>query len=250
MTETERIYREGWLSKEFWEEEIRCGYRVPPNIKKVWAIELDLYREFSRICDENNLAYFTDGGTTLGAVRHNGFIPWDDDLDVCLPRDSYEKLKKLSTAFKEPYFFQNVYTDSEYGYSFMRLMNENTTVVLDAYSYSKFKHGICIDIFPLDKVTQEDYLPRREKMYELIMENSAYMRFNRPQKSERDREVIAQYYDSSTNLREKFEEIEALAMKRGKQIIYRFWYRHNMMHQKKSGLSESSTVIWKKNLRV
>lgn len=212
MTEAERIYHEGWLPKEFWKEEVKCDYRVSSDIKKVWAIELDLYKEFARVCDENNLVYFTDGGTTIGAVRHGGFIPWDDDLDVCMLRSSYEKLKGLSAAFQQPYFLQNVDTDPEFGYSFMRLVNENTTVVLDAFSHCKFKHGIYIDIFPLDKVTQEDYLPRREKMHDLIMRNSAYMRYRHPDLSDRDKEVIARYYDSATNLRDAFDEIESLAM--------------------------------------
>lgn len=212
MTEAERIYQEGWLPKEFWEESIRCDYSIPFTIKKVWAIELDLYREFARVCDKSNLMYFTDGGTTLGAIRHGGFIPWDDDFDVCMPRNSYEKLKNLAQQFKNPYFLQNVYTDSEYGYSFMRLMNENTTAVPEAFSHCRFRHGICIDIFPLDKVTKEDYLPRRKKMQELIMRNSAYMRMNHPCKSKKDQEIIEQYYDSSINLCEAFHEIEELAM--------------------------------------
>ena len=211
MTETERIYKAGWLPKKFWEESLECGYRITSNMKKVWAVQLDLYKEFSRVCEENNLSYFTDGGSTLGAIRHEGFIPWDDDFDVCLPRKSYEQLKKLSKAFISPYFLQNVYTDSEYGYSFMRLLNENTTAILEPVNYCKFKHGIFIDIFPLDKVTLEDYLPRRKKMYDLIMKNSAYMRYDFPNKTERDNAIIEQYYDSTIILADIFDEIEKLA---------------------------------------
>ena len=82
MTETERIYKAGWLPKKFWEESLECGYRITSNMKKVWAVQLDLYKEFSRVCEENNLSYFTDGGSTLGAIRHEGFIPWDDDFEI------------------------------------------------------------------------------------------------------------------------------------------------------------------------
>ncbi|MBD5509240.1 MAG: LicD family protein [Lachnospiraceae bacterium] len=212
MTEVERIYQENWLPKDFWEKKVSCDYTVSENMKKVWAIELDLYKEFARVCEKNNLSYFTDGGTTLGAIRHKGFIPWDDDIDVCMPRNSYEKLKELSKEFRHPYFLQNVYTDPSYGYSFMRLRNENTTVVVEPFTYCKFSQGIFIDIFPLDKVTKEDYLPRREKIYELIMKNSAYMRYDFPNKSERDKEVVARYYDSSLSPVDIFEKIEKLAM--------------------------------------
>lgn len=212
MTEAERISKEGWLPKKFWEESVRCGYKIDSEMKKVWAVELDLYKEFSRICEENHLSFFTDGGTTLGAVRHKGFIPWDDDLDVCMPRKSYEQLKNLSKIFQKPYFLQNVNTDSEYGYSFMRLLNENTTVILEPFDYCRFAHGIFIDIFPLDKVTKDDYLLRRKTMHKLIMRNSAYMRKNYPNKSERDESIIAQYYDGSINLIDSYNSIESLAM--------------------------------------
>lgn len=212
MTEAERIFREGWLPEAFWEEEVRCGYRISSEIKKVWAIEMDLYREFARVCEQYGLTYFTDGGTTLGAIRHEGFIPWDDDFDVCMPRASYEKLKTLASAFQSPYFFQNAFTDPAFGYSFMRLRNSNTTVVTEPFTHCRFNQGICLDIFPLDKVTEEDYLPRRKKMYELIMKNSAYMRYDFPHKSKRDEEMIAQYYDSSASPVDTFRAIEELAM--------------------------------------
>lgn len=211
MTEIERIKQDNWIPKEFWNEEIRCDYMVSENIKKVWAIELDLYREFTRVCEKYNLLYFTDGGTTLGAIRHSGFIPWDDDLDVCMPRDSYEKFKKISTEFKTPFFLQNAYTDPEFGYSFMRLRNENTTVVVEPFNYCKFNQGIYIDIFPIDKVTEEDYLSRRENIYKLIMKNSAYMRRNFPNKSEHDKFLISQYYDNSIAPADIFNEIEQIA---------------------------------------
>lgn len=211
MTEPERIYSEKWLPEEFWEESFYCDYRVTKQMKRVWAIELDLYREFARVCEKNGLRYFVDGGTALGTVRHGGFIPWDDDLDVCMPRASYEKLKQMTKEFKFPYFLQNSYTDPEYAYSFMRLRNQNTTVVVKPFHYCKFSQGIYIDIFPLDKVTKEDYLPRRRKMYELIMRNSAYMRYCSPEKTHRDMELILQYQNEFTIPWVMFEDIENLA---------------------------------------
>lgn len=212
MTEAERIYQDGWLPEEFWKESTNNNYTVSANMKKVWAIELDLYREFARVCNENNLVYFTDGGTTLGAVRHKGFIPWDDDFDVCMPRNSYEKLKNLSKIFNKPYFLQNAYTDPEYGYSFMRLRNENTTADTSKFMDCQFNHGIFIDIFPLDKVLINDYLPRRERIQELIMINSSYMKRNLTNMSEKDKELMQKYYNSSIEPVHIFEEIERIAM--------------------------------------
>lgn len=212
MTETERIYEEKWLPEKFWKEEVICDYLVSEKMKKVWAIELDLYREFARVCEKNNLSFFTCGGTLLGAVRHRGFIPWDDDFDVYMPRESYEKLKELSCEFKTPYFFQNAHTDKEFGFSFMRLRNSNTTVVVESFNYCTFNQGIYLDIFPLDKVKNDTYLTRRKKISELIKRSSAYMRRNFPPKTEKDRILAEQYNDSTVIPSKLFDEIEKIAM--------------------------------------
>ena len=80
------------LPEGFLEEEERDGYLVSAEMKKIWAVELDLLNEFMRVCKEHDIRWFADGGTILGAIRHNGMIPWDDDIDVCMYREDYEKL--------------------------------------------------------------------------------------------------------------------------------------------------------------
>ena len=84
MTESERIIKEGILPETFFEPESRCEFYVDETRKKIWAIELDLYLELMRVCKKYDLTIWADGGTLLGAVRHNGFIPWDDDMDLIL----------------------------------------------------------------------------------------------------------------------------------------------------------------------
>lgn len=195
MTEIERIKQEGWLPENFWDEEVRCDYLISAEMKKIWAIEMDLYREISRVLDKHNLRYFAGGGTVLGAIRHNGFIPWDDDLDICMPREDYEKLQELTEEFKSPYFLQSPLTDPEYGYSFLRLRNTNTSVVVRPFTHAKFNQGIYIDIIPLDNATKEDISPRMDKIKKLIFKNSAYMRKDYPEKSERDLQRIKEFLD-------------------------------------------------------
>lgn len=195
MTEIERIKQEGWLPQNFWNEEVRCDYLVSAEMKKIWAIELDLYREVTRVLNKYNLRYFADGGTVLGAVRHNGFIPWDDDLDICMPREDYEKLQNIAGEFKSPYFLQSPVTDPEYGYSFLRLRNSNTSMVVKPFTHARFNQGIYIDIIPLDNATMEDVTPRMEKIEKLIFKNSAYMRKDYPHKSERDLQRIKDFFD-------------------------------------------------------
>ena len=76
------------IEDSFFEEEDRCGYLVSQEMKKIWAVELDLLNEFSMVCENHQLKWFVHAGTMLGAIRHKGFIPWDDDIDVVIHRCS------------------------------------------------------------------------------------------------------------------------------------------------------------------
>lgn len=141
------------LPEGFLREEVRSGYRVTSEIKKVWAVEIDLLAELLRICNKHGLQVFSDGGTTLGAIRHKGFIPWDDDIDMVMMRDQYEKLCEVAPfECKPPYFFQTEYTDPGSLRGHAQLRNSKTTGILKSEldkRYS-FNQGIFIDIFPMD----------------------------------------------------------------------------------------------------
>ncbi len=211
MTEIDRIKKEGWLPDSFWNEEVDCGYTVSKDLKKVWAVELDLFREFVRVCELHGLGYFAIGGTLLGAVRHGGFIPWDDDLDVVMPRKDYEKLKTLTGEFRQPYFLQSPDTDPEYGYSFLKLRNSETACIVDKFKHCKFNHGLFLDIFPLDYASDENLEPRYSKIADLIMINSARMRKECPNLNNRDKDIISRYYDEGRSTADVFHEIESVA---------------------------------------
>ncbi len=146
------------LPKDFLNGEERCGYFVSPKMKEVWAIELDLLAELQRVCNKYHIQYFASGGTMLGAVRHKGFIPWDDDIDIMMMRSEYQKLCEVANdEFKHPYFFQTEYTDKGSLRGHAVLKNSNTTGALKAeISFCKFNQGIGIDIFPLDAVIDDD----------------------------------------------------------------------------------------------
>lgn len=114
-------------------------------------VELEIIKQFVSVCEEYSLKYYLMGGTMLGAIRHHGFIPWDDDIDVGMPRSDYEKfLERAHDAIKPPYFLQNVYTEKSYPGIHSKIRNSNTTFIESTSRKLNINHGIFIDIFPLD----------------------------------------------------------------------------------------------------
>ena len=144
------------LPDGFLREETRDGYTVSAKMKEVWAVQLDLLQCFINVCEKNVLCYFMDSVTLLGAVRHQGFIPWDDDIDVSMPYDDYVRLRKIAKSeFNEPYLFESEYDSNRGGGGglFSRLRNQKTTAItrryFDFHLRSSLSAGISIDIFPL-----------------------------------------------------------------------------------------------------
>lgn len=141
------------MDPDFLEPEVRCGYAISAKMKRVWAVELDLLDTFSKVCEENGLCYFLDGGTLLGAVRHQGFIPWDDDVDVIMPRRDYDRLCAMAgEVFHPPYFFQTTLTDPGVLRTHAQLRNSDTTGYITADTHRTMNKGIFLDIFVLDAI--------------------------------------------------------------------------------------------------
>lgn len=147
------------LPDGFLDEEVRCGYTVTSEMKKVWAVELDLLVQIKKICEKYNLTYYVDGGTLLGAVRHKGFVPWDDDIDVVMFRKDYDRFISVAQVeLKHPYFLQTPYTDECYFRRHIQLRNSETTGILyeELNMKKPFNQGIFIDILPLDNIPNKD----------------------------------------------------------------------------------------------
>lgn len=143
----------------FFEPETRSGYFVSIETKLKWGKEIEILEEFDRVCNLFGFRYFAFGGTLLGTIRHHGFIPWDDDIDVCLFRDDYDKLLSVGpSAFRPPYFFQS--SDTDYiGRGHVELRNNQTTGYMQCDYRAPYNKGMFIDIFPLDFV-DSDTLPK------------------------------------------------------------------------------------------
>lgn len=123
--------------------------------------ELMVLHTFKDICEKHQLTYFITAGTLLGAVRHRGFIPWDDDIDVIMPRKDYNRFARLCEKdLPEGLFLQNKRTDSEYPFHFSKLRIDGTSVYDPFLSGVAIHKGIYIDIFPVDKCPLDDRFAR------------------------------------------------------------------------------------------
>lgn len=129
-------------------------------LDKIHKVSLYLLLAFDTICREQGLTYFLDSGTALGAVRHGGFIPWDDDVDVGMPRADYERFLKLGQdAMPEDLFIQTRETDLAYRRNVAKLRLKGTVFQeLEDLPYAQ--NGFFIDIFPFDNVPQNKLMAK------------------------------------------------------------------------------------------
>ena len=123
------------------------------EFRRLQLIQLDLLIELDRVCRKNNIIYTIDGGTLLGAVRHKGFIPWDDDIDVAMTREEYDKFKAVRDQLNPDIaYFQDHDTDPKYLWGYGKLRRTGTRFVRVGQSHLGFKDAVGIDIFPMDDV--------------------------------------------------------------------------------------------------
>lgn len=147
------------LSEAFFDEEERCGYVISSEMKKLWAVLFDLLNEFIRVCEKYNIRWYGDGGTILGAERHKGMIPWDDDIDVMMLRPEYDRfLEVAKDEFSHPYFLQTEQTDKGSIRGHAQLRNSLTTGILKSESHlnCKFNQGVFLDIFPIENIPEDE----------------------------------------------------------------------------------------------
>ncbi len=144
-------------------------------ISEVKAIEKDILQKLLTVCEENGLRVFVDGGTLLGAVREKHFISYDDDIDVAMLREDYDKLMEIGPkCFDYPYFFQSAYTDKDYYRPHIQIRRSDTCGALDfELPYVGFNQGIFIDVFPYDGVPDDNLQGKLQwieiKLYKKLM---------------------------------------------------------------------------------
>lgn len=153
------------FEKDFFEREERCGFVIEPMIKHCWAAQMEVLSKVDHICKENGITYFADWGTLLGAVRHKGYIPWDDDMDICMLRPDYIRFMDVIKNYSDDLQFYGIYNMEDWGMNASRVVNfTGFRIERDVLKkYHGCPYGIGIDIFPLDYVPREKELEEEQK---------------------------------------------------------------------------------------
>ena len=158
------------FSPEFFQKEVRCGFEISEMMKRAWAAELEVLQVVADVCERNGLQYYADWGTLLGAVRHQGFIPWDDDIDICLKREEYAELVRiLPQQLPKGFVMAGMYADCE------RLRQaavcSNIRVIADEEQWDFNDYMMRFHGFPYQRIGIDifsvDYMPRDHELVEI-----------------------------------------------------------------------------------
>ena len=148
------------------------------NLNKLHNRELEIMKYFAKFCEDNNIKYYLAYGTLLGAIRHHGFIPWDDDVDVFVSGEDFLKLQKIfnEKADTTKYFYQTLKTEENYYLLWDKVRLNNTIFVEDGWENNDINNGIFIDVFPLleypNSRSEEKKFTRRYKFLRLLIETN------------------------------------------------------------------------------
>lgn len=143
---------------EKWQE-----FLTDKQLKKVQSIEIENLKLFIKICNELKLEYVVYGGTLLGAIKYNNIIPWDDDIDVAMPRKDYDKfVREAGEHLPEGYILQTPYNEKKSPYAYTKLRKKGTKYIEEFHHKLDIEKGVYIDIYPIDNIPNDDKLRKKQ----------------------------------------------------------------------------------------
>lgn len=199
-------------SIDFFRDEVRNGFYVPTAMKQAWAVSLDILREIDGICERNNISYFADWGTLLGAVRHGGFVPWDDDLDICMKREDYEKFRKIADDMLPERYCIHDYERKENHWMFLSRVVQHSRICFEEDYLDEnyqFPWLVGVDIFLKDYLYPDEEKERerdKEILYILgVAEGIIQGSFNEQTKASVLKNIEGKYHVALRNISNKRE---------------------------------------------
>ena len=160
---------------KYFEDEVREGFYITGELKRIWAAQLEVISEIDKVCKRHNIKWFADCGTLIGTVRHKGYIPWDDDFDICMLRDDYERFNRYAEEeLPKGYVVLNLRKEMVY-YEYLTRITTGAKIQFDRDYLDKYcdcHYPIGIDIFPLDYVSTDS--EKEEERKKLALNVSAY----------------------------------------------------------------------------
>ncbi len=184
----------------YFEDEVREGFYVSSIMKRIWAAQMEVLQVVDEICKKHNLKWFADGGTLLGAIRHGGYIPWDDDLDISMLREDYDRFNQIiQSELPDKYVWLNHNNVEEPRYQFFTRITNSHELEFDnehLVKYHQCPYVVGIDIFVIDYLSDDESKElQRERLLKLAMPLA---------------KTITPEGDNVETYRDKLEEIENL----------------------------------------
>lgn len=153
-------------------------YMVKMTLGELQSVELAILKDVATFCDTNNIRYYLGGGTLLGAVRHKGFIPWDDDIDISMPRPDYNKFISTYNGYNENYEVKAIEIDGRYWRTFAKVFDKRTCLIEKAIYIEKPGNAVFIDVFPIDglpdSTIQQIKLFKEQEFLNFLYHSSAW----------------------------------------------------------------------------
>ena len=208
--------------KEYFEDEVRDGFYVWTMMKRFWAAQLKVLAEVDKICRRHDIRWYADNGTLLGAVRHGGYIPWDDDLDISMLRDDYEIfMKHAQDEVPEGYEVLDVRTDSEWDNMLGRVINAPVIDYNDAHLKTHFgcPYMVGVDIFPLDGIYEDEKREEDRKERLRSISNALILIGEGEIKSSLCRSILADIERNNHVILHRKDDIERQLLKLCTEII-------------------------------